>query len=161
MFAAEGATADSVCIVFPFFVPRSQSEHVDEVHCRRALSVRHHFVLQITGIFMADAVYMILWCRGTCKTSSVLLRLEKREGFSLTLSSRAFSNFTMSLWPLSELPAARNTYLWFPFTFSVQQASQVTVWSCMIFLHFPGTLGTGVGTPSPILSVMSSGRTRN
>ena len=79
----------------------------------------------------------------------------------LTLSSRDFSNLVISLWPLSELPAAKKTYLWFPLMFSVHVASQVTVLSWMTSFHLPGMLGTGIGASAAMLMVISSGRTRN
>jgi len=78
-----------------------------------------------------------------------------------TLSLRAFSNLAMSLWPLSDEPAARKTYLMLPLTFSFQVASHVTFWSCWIAFHLPGTLGIGTGASLPMLIVMSSGRSRN
>jgi hypothetical protein len=79
----------------------------------------------------------------------------------LTLSSRDFSNLDISLWPFSELPAAKKTYLWLPLMFSVQVASQVTVLSWVTSFHFPGVFGTGMGASAPMLITISSGRTRS
>lgn len=52
------------------------------------------------------------------------------------MSTLAFSYFSLSLWPFSELLAARNTYLnSFWFIGSFQKANHVTVLSCLTSFH--------------------------
>ena len=102
MFAAQRATADRICFIFPLFITRTKSQSIDEIHGSRPLSVSHDLALQVGLIICTDSRDITL-NRNESPT-------QERNWFR-TLSSRAFSNFDISLWPFSELPAAKNTYL--------------------------------------------------
>mmetsp|Transcript_89451 Transcript_89451/g.154952 ORF Transcript_89451/g.154952 Transcript_89451/m.154952 type:complete len:253 (-) Transcript_89451:454-1212(-) len=73
---------------------------------------------------------------------------------------RAFSNFLWSDFPFTILEAASMTYLPWPFTFSVQFASQVTMLSVLTSFHLCPAGASGTFAPGPMLIVMSSGFTR-
>ncbi len=155
VFTPQRTAANCIRFVFTFFVTRSKSEFVNEIHGSSTLPIGHHLWLEVGLVVLPDTVDVVLmneWESTKCLT--------KQRKFA-TFNSLAFSNFCMSLWPFHTLPAARKTYLWLLFTFSVHVANHVTVLSYWIAFQFPGMLGMGISASLPMLMVISSGRTRN
>lgn len=74
MFAAQRATTDRICFIFPFLVTRTKSQSIDEIHCGRPLSVGHNFTLQVGLIICADSGDVIL-TRSKCLASEMILFL--------------------------------------------------------------------------------------
>lgn len=72
MFAAQRATADCICFIFPFLVTCTKSQSIDEIHGGRPLSVSHDLTLQFGLIICADSCDMIL-ARNKYFTSRMIL----------------------------------------------------------------------------------------
>ena len=151
VLAAKRATANSVRLVLSLLIARTKSVLVDEVDSSCALACRCQLRLEICFIICTNSVDIVLQHHQRVVT----IGLEQ-----FTFNWRAFSNLSRSLLPLMALVAARKTYLHWPLIFSFQCASQVTVLLLTTDFHVPGILGTGTGSPSPMLITMSSGRTR-
>lgn len=60
VFIAQRATADGIRLVFALFVTRSEGQTIDKVHGSRALSVCAHFILEVSGIVVSNAINVIL-----------------------------------------------------------------------------------------------------
>lgn len=60
MLASKGTTANSVRLILPLFVASSKGEFVNEVHGRGALTISHHFRLEINIVVFTNAVDVVL-----------------------------------------------------------------------------------------------------
>jgi hypothetical protein len=60
VLAAQRAAAHRVCLVLALLVARTQSEHVDQVHCGRSLPNLHGLVFESFRVVSSNTVDMVL-----------------------------------------------------------------------------------------------------
>jgi hypothetical protein len=60
MFEAEGTTSHSISFIFTLFIPCSERETIDQVHCRCTLSDFREFVFQVSCVILSDRVDVVL-----------------------------------------------------------------------------------------------------
>lgn len=60
VLVSQRTTTDSIGLIFAFLVTSSQSQTIDEIQCRRSLTISHDFRLEILRVVFSDLIDVFL-----------------------------------------------------------------------------------------------------